>query len=129
MERYCGWLDFHGASGDIMAESRGGKEDVALKKEYQGIFQNGEGYLTKERVQRTMTSKEIKIKPKEADIAGLQLADLLAHPLTRDVLCVFGKARDRGSTFAEDIVKTVTPKYNRQIYQNRIEGYGRVLLD
>jgi hypothetical protein len=129
MERYCGWLNFKNATGDIMAESRGGREDAALKSEYQEIFQNGEGYLKKERVQQTMTSKEIKIKPKEANIAGLQLADLLAHPLTRDVLCAFGKARDRGSTFAEEIVKAVTPKYNRQIYQDRIEGYGRVLLD
>lgn len=128
MERYCGWLDFNNATGDIMAESRGGKEDVALKKEYQGIYRSGEGFLGKERVQRTMTSKEIKVKPKEANIAGLQLADLLAHPLTRDVLCAFGRGEDRGGVFAEEIVRAVTPKYNRQIYQDRIDGYGRVFL-
>ena len=57
------------------------------------------------------------------------MADILARPLTRDVLVAYHKLGDRGGAFAERIAPIVTPKYNRQIYQNRIEGYGRVFLD
>jgi hypothetical protein len=32
--------------------------------------------------QRVLTSREIKLKNKQANVAGLQLADCLAHPLT-----------------------------------------------
>ena len=129
MERYCGLLNFRGTKGDIMAEARGGKEDHALKKEYLGYFCKGGFYLRKEQVQNTMTSKEIKIKPKEANIPGLQLVDMLAHPLKCDVLQNRKRITEIRGDFAKEVVRIVTPKYNRQVYTGVIDGYGRVFLE
>lgn len=128
MERYCGWLRFTGNRGDVIAESRGGMEDRALKEAYGAVYASGTYFLPKEHAQTTLTSKHIKIKPKVLNIAGLQLSDLLAHPLTRDVLLAYGRIPDRGSPFADEIARIIEPKYNRQVYQDRINGYGRVIL-
>lgn len=38
LERYCGFLHFISAQGDVLAESRGGKEDKQLKEEYRNIY-------------------------------------------------------------------------------------------
>src|SRR3989442_616514 len=71
-----------------MAEARGGREDMALKEAYQLIYKNGATYpslLTRDLAQRTLTSKHIKLKPKALNVAGLQLADVFAHPVNPDV--------------------------------------------
>jgi hypothetical protein len=41
-----------------------------------------------------LTSKEIKLKPKNANIAGTQLADLLAYPLKQEILVENGRISD-----------------------------------
>lgn len=128
LERYCGWLRLTGNRGDVMAESRGAKEDRALKEAYEAVYNRGTYYLLRDDAQKTLTSKHAKIKPKVLNICGLQLADLLAHPITRDVLLAYGRIPDRGSSFADRISEIVYSKYNRQVYQDRINGYGRIIL-
>lgn len=129
LERYCGWLKFSGARGDVMAESRGGKEDRALKDAYRRFHRGGSLFTRSDVPQATLTSKEIKIKPKVLNIAGLQLADLFAHPLTRDVLVEYGRMAPLiAGSFTQKMTAVAQPKYNRQVYQNRIRGYGRILL-
>ncbi len=128
LERYCGWLQFIHATGDVMAESRGGTEDRALRDAYESVHSRGTRYTSKETCQRTLTSRQVKLKPKSANVAGLQLADILAHPLARDVLVSYGRLADHGGDFAEAIARLVEPKYNCQHYTGRIQGYGRVLL-
>lgn len=86
MERYLFYLESLGAVGDVMAESRGGKEDMRLKKVFTGLHEKGTDFVKPERFQKRFTSKQLKVKPKGANVAGLQLADLLAHPSRRDVL-------------------------------------------
>lgn len=44
MERYCGLLTFHQSWGDVLAESRGGKEDKQIKEVYRSIYQNGTSF-------------------------------------------------------------------------------------
>jgi len=128
LERYCGWLARFGQQGDVMAEARGGEEDRELKRAYREVYFAGTGYMKKAVAQKALTSRELKLKPKEANVAGLQLADLLAHPLTRDVLIDYGRIEDRRSLFAVELARAIEPKYNRQVYENRIRGYGRILL-
>lgn len=128
LERYCGWLQLMSRRGDVLAESRGSKEDMSLKEEYRTIYNVGAHYLASERCQATLTSKEIKIKPKVMNIAGLQLADLLAFPLTRDILRRNGRISEYESPFQNAIIEIAEKKYNRQVYQNRIDGYGRIFL-
>src|SRR2546423_6250123 len=43
LERYVLWLRGRDVRGDVMAESRGGKEDLRLKEEVARIFRDGTG--------------------------------------------------------------------------------------
>jgi len=113
-------------SGDMMFESRGGKEDIRLKDSYRGIFEKGTDWIKPEEILETHTSKELKIKPKSANISGLQVADLLAYPLNRYALKYYELREDNRDTFNEKIINIIEPK----IYKvgERIEGYGLKLL-
>jgi len=128
LERYVGWLNLMGAVGDVMAEARGKTQDRELREEFTKFHQRGTYYLSASMVQRALTSKEIKIKPKPQNVAGLQVADLLAHPCRLDVL----KSRDRTTTqlpsFAASLMDVVEGKYNRRTATGQTRGYGKILL-
>lgn len=131
LERYCGLLGHLGLRGDLMVEARGRREDKALEEAFEEFFKYGGGstsFLTAELAQATLTSRKPKFKSKSQNIAGLQVADLLAHPLTRDVLVSYDRIPDRGGPFADRIAAMASAKYNRHLYQDRIQGYGRVIL-
>lgn len=112
--------------GDMMFESRGGKEDIRLKESYRKIFSEGTVYIKPEDIDDTLTSKELKIKPKSANISGLQLADLLAYPCHRHVLRTHNLLNDGRETFSEKIMEVIEPKFFRKGLQ--VEGYGIKLL-
>lgn len=80
LERYCSFLISAGESGDVMGEARNEHLDRAVRAAY--AYYHAENAPTP----NPLTSKEIKLKPKEADIVGIQLADLLAHPTKQDIL-------------------------------------------
>ena len=128
LERYSGFLNFYNAQGDVLAESRGGTEDLKLKRAYQLLYQHGTGYWRSESFQRALTSSEIKVKPKSANIAGLQLSDLLAHPSKQEILIEEQRIDDSGDNFGKQICQCIQAKYNQQVYQGRIRGYGKVFL-
>ena len=113
-------------TGDMMFESRGGKEDMRLKDSYKKIFSNGTDWINPEDIKDTITTKELKIKPKSANIAGLQVADLLAYPLYKYALKFFKIKEDNRETFNDKIIEVIKSK----IYKsgNKIEGYGIKLL-
>lgn len=71
LERYCGFLKFKKAKGDVLAESRGGVEDSLLKEEYLRLYSHGTQQNPASFFQAVLTSKEIKLKKKEHNIAGL----------------------------------------------------------
>lgn len=78
-----------------------------------------------------MTSKEIKIKLKSANIAGLQVADLLAYPCKNEILFENSRITDQdwqSQKFTQEICKCLTGKYNSHIFDGRISGYGKVFL-
>lgn len=129
LERYRAFLYYHhrGAKGDVLAESRGGKEDNLLKEVYQKFYNEGTSELEATELQEVLTSKEIKIKPKLANISGLQVADLLAHPLKQEILLNNGVAVSIGK-FAERIYAITKQKYCCHKYTGKIDGYGRKLL-
>jgi hypothetical protein len=129
LERYCGFLSFHGATGDVMAESRGGKKDALLKQAYSELYNYGSYYRRPPFFQKVLTSKEIKLKPKIANIAGLQLADLLACPLKKELLrkekCISSTC---SSDFEINLCRNVARKFNRRFLTGQVSGYGKVLL-
>jgi hypothetical protein len=131
LERYCGLLGHLGLRGDLLVEARGRREDKALEETFEEFFKHGGGatsLLTADLAQSTLTSRKPKVKSKLQNIPGLQLADLLAHPLTRDVLVSYDRIPDRGGPIADRNAAAVSAKYNRHLYQGRIQGYGRVIL-
>lgn len=128
LERYCGFLNFYDARGDVLAESRGGTEDQQLKESYRAIYNAGTQWRGTEFFQRSLTSSEIKLKPKLTNIAGLQLSDLLAYPSKQEILIEERKINDPGDNFGKQICQCIQVKYNQQVYEGGIRGYGKILL-
>jgi len=60
LERYVMWLQGIRAEGDVMAESRGGKEDRRLKASFLGLTEAGTEHIGVETFQRWLTSKQLK---------------------------------------------------------------------
>jgi hypothetical protein len=74
-----------------------------------------------------LTSKEIKIKDKINNIAGLQLADILAHPSRREILLENKMKLDsRKYIFTERIVDILKIKYDMQ--DGKVNGAGKNFL-
>jgi hypothetical protein len=129
LQRHCGYLNHVNRRGDVTAESRGGNEDRLLKDSYSFILTHGVWARTKaEEFQRALTSKEIKLKKKGANITGLQVADVLAHPVRQAILREKGRLTLPASFFVSHLVDLVEAKYNRHLYDGRIWGYGKVLF-
>jgi len=128
LERYCGFLNFYDAQGDVLAESRGGTEDLELKRAYQKLYIEGTRYRGSKFFQQALTSSQIKVKAKWANIAGLQLSDLLAYPSKQEILIEEQRIGGPEDNFGTQICQCVQAKYNQQVYQGRIRGYGKVFL-
>lgn len=112
LERYRGFLTAEGGRGDVMAESRGGTEDMELKKVYQELYSDGTQFLSAQSFQGVLTSRELKLKKKIANIAGLQMADLLAYPIKQDILTKDGIAGVSQGDFGEKLCASVQRKQN-----------------
>ncbi len=67
-----------------IVERRGKREDKNLHHFYCQLLERGTYWVTSERMKDRMISMDFKWK--SDDISGLQLADLIAYPLTRHVL-------------------------------------------
>jgi hypothetical protein len=93
-----------------MIENRGGKEDMQLKEAFVQIYEKGTHNLEATSLQEHLTSRQIKIKPKVANIAGLQLADLLAFPCNRHILKHYGLANYTEHTFSEKLIEILAGK-------------------
>lgn len=128
LERFVLFLHYGNHRGDVMVESRGGKEDEKLEASYQGLYKNGTDKIPAERWQERLTSIELKVKPKTANIAGLQLADLIAHPSRREILLDYKLIADDRDTFGNKICAILqNDKYLRS-RSGQIPGYGKKLL-
>lgn len=126
LERFFFFLESVDSIGDVMVESRGGKEDMRLKKSYTRIYENGTQFIEAEKLQKRLTSKELKVKPKMLNIACLQLADLIAHPSRRFMFRKFGINEGKSFSFGDEIIKIIEAKYYKGI--TGIDGYGIKLL-
>lgn len=127
LERYRLFLDIRKCPGDVMIESRGGAEDMRLKKSFRQLMEMGTSNLKPEQLAQWITSKELKVKPKTANIAGLQLADLIAHPCRRYIFREKLGIQDSQSTFGDKIISVIANgkffKYNGKLF-----GYGAKTL-
>ncbi|MCC6299604.1 MAG: DUF3800 domain-containing protein [Anaerolineales bacterium] len=128
LQRFAGYLNRINRVGDVMAEARGGKEDLLLQESYARIYQHGSwGVTSAASFQSALSSRQIKLREKKANISGLQLADLLGHPAKMWTLRHYGIIESEPAPFANRLMKIVENKFNRQLFNNRLEGYGIVL--
>ncbi len=120
LERFTFFLEQFNAVGDVMAESRGGKEDNRLKASFLKLWKEGTEYILPERFHSVLTSKQLKVKPKSNNISGLQIADLIAHPSRNEILNENDLLDQPLAPFAEKIIKILHGKYYQ--HQGRIFG-------
>lgn len=128
LERYCRFLNTIHAMGDVLAESRGGSEDRQLKEAYKAVYNSGTQLRNPAYFQKALTSHEIKIKPKTANIAGLQISDVLAYPSKQEVLFEQNLISDPGDTFGKEIWERIKDKYVHDVSGTVIHQYGKILL-
>ena len=110
-----------------MAESRGGKEDMRLKASYRRVFHEGTEYVDAEAFTRYLTSRQLKVKQKSNNIAGLQIADLLAHPSYRSTLARKNK-QSLPSDFGGKIARLLEKEKYYRSPAGKIYGWGRKWL-
>jgi hypothetical protein len=130
VERFVMWMEKQPdqeAVGDVLAEARGGKEDRRLKDSFGRVYENGSAWVSAARIQERLTSKQLKVKTKNNNIAGLQLADLIAHPSFKAAL-----ARRNGQSLPDNFGGRIAAileesKFDRSP-RGSIEGYGRKWL-
>jgi hypothetical protein len=114
LERYVFYLNRANSQGDVMAESRGGKEDRRLKDSFTRLWEHGTEYVDPPQFQRTLTSRQLKVKPKANNIAGLQLCDLVAHPSRNEILREHGQLGREMGVFANRIIEILRRKYDQR---------------
>jgi len=127
VERFVLFLESKDAVGDVMAESRGGKEDMRLKKSFHRVYQEGTEFVHAEKFKVYLTSSQLKVKPKSNNIAGLQIADLIAHPSYKRMLFQKGRVEKVGR-YGEQILDILESKKYYRGVSNRLWGYGKKWL-
>jgi pantoate kinase len=124
MERFVFFLNQHSAHGDVMAESRGGKEDLRLKGSFARMWSNGTEYVEPRQFQNALTSKELKVKQKMNNISGLQLADLVAHPSRDEILKEQELLEKELGVFGKKVIRILQHKY----YKHDGRTFGKKFL-
>ncbi len=124
LERFVFFLNQHESQGDVMAESRGGKEDRRLKDSFARLWETGTDYVAPDQFEKALTSKQLKVKQKTNNISGLQLADLLAHPSRNEILHERGLLDKKMGFFAQKVIEVLQGKY----YQRDGRIYGKKFM-
>ena len=120
--RIRGYFTVHGGRADILAEARGKNEDNQIQTAYAYLQEHGYvGYGTPEGYSAAFPDGRIVFRKKEHNIAGLQVADLIAFGQKGQALEEAGKPLARPlSPFTKCLNKVVGRMVNR---------YGRYVLD
>jgi uncharacterized protein DUF3800 len=114
LERFVFFLNRKRSFGDVMAESRGGKEDLRLKKSFARLYAQGTQKVEPLQFQSALSSSELKVKPKTNNVSGLQLADLIAHPSRNEILNEHQLLEREIAPFARSVIDILQTKYDRQ---------------
>ena len=102
------------------------KKIFRLKKSFQNIYHEDTEYIESERFKKNFTSSQLKVKPKIANIAGLQLSDLIAHPGRRQILIYLNFLSKKKEIFGDKIIESIKSKYYS--YEGTVFGYGIKIL-
>lgn len=114
VERFVFELKEINQSGIIIAESRNSILDNELELAFLNLKVQGTSYVSASKVKKAVS--QLSIKDKKENIAGLQIADLIASPIGREIL---GKRNQID-------YKVIEKKYRNK--QGKFLGYGLVVL-
>ena len=95
-----------------IVECRGKKEDKSLLDYYNKVLDRGTYWVKPDRIRRYF--KEFEMRRKSEDLVGLQIADLVAYPITRHVL------DENAVNLAYDILKDNIYQKNGKLYGMKI---------
>ena len=126
-EKFSRLLDRMDDFGDIMPEGRMGKKDALLQEAYREFREKGNYYYNPAQIRHRIPSDNLKFRYKRDNIAGQQLADLIAHPSHISILEERGfnvVVGEFGKKVEEVLLAT---KYDRSA-TGSIKGYGRKFL-
>jgi hypothetical protein len=124
LERYVQWLESTNNVGDALAESRGKKENMQLEKAYQYLYRNGTDHVPAALFQKRLSSKELKLRPKAANVSGLQMVDLIANPSCRGLICEKTNVA-MTAVFGQQVLAILKKnKYLKSPLSGKIEGWG-----
>jgi hypothetical protein len=129
VERYVSWLKDLSAkigrtqTGDVIVEWRGVKPNRYLEESYSRLYRNGTENVCAADMRKYLSSSQLKIENKEANVAGLQLADLLASPANRYLVCRNAGIR-MTAPFGREVMKILIKYKFRRSPRGRLDGYG-----
>lgn len=115
VERFCMDVGPREGGGVIVAQKRDPTLDRQLEIAWLNLKIQGTRFMTAKEIERRISS--LNLRSKTANIAALQMADLVVTPIGRRVL---------GKTVKEDY-RVIEEKFRRSP-QGRVEGYGLVVL-
>ena len=115
VERFCMEIGNVDSGGVIVAERRDAMLDRELDIAWLNLKVQGTRYIKAKDIEKRVVG--LNLRAKTANIAGLQLADLVVTPIGRKVL---------GKTIKEDY-RVVEEKF-RCSQTGKVEGYGLVVL-
>ncbi|HJD05332.1 MAG TPA: DUF3800 domain-containing protein [Candidatus Onthoplasma faecipullorum] len=133
IKRYVLFLEEHNSRGDILLESRNKNDNETLERIYQEIYNNGTKKnrntidIDSSRFQKSLTSKSLKFKNKSDNLAGLQIADLLANPL-RNKLILVNEQINQFSDFSQTLYNKIENKIRSNSNGIRV-GFGLVYCE
>ena len=124
VERYVLWLNRNNLRGDVIAEARFKKVDKKLKASFDRLYRLGSPQVSAALMQARLKSHDLGLFPKRANVAGLQVCDLLAHPSCRSMR----KERDgeeQPADFGTEVANIlINAKYARNPWTRVIDGWG-----
>jgi hypothetical protein len=96
-----------------------------LKDSFHRLWEHGTHYVDAEQIHHVLTSRQISVKPKMANVSGLQLADLIAHPSRTEILAEKGFLGRDLPPFARRVTEMlIETKY----YRRGNQMHGRKFL-
>jgi len=128
MGRYVGLLRFWQKTGEVFAESRGTEEDKLLQDSFERFYNEGNDFFTPEMIHKHLLSEKISFYPKKANVAGLELSDMLANPIKRYALVYKNLEKQNTDGFTGKIIEATKNKFNKRYSDSCIDGYGIAYL-
>lgn len=126
LERVHMRFNAKGNYGDIMIESRGNKRDRELQNVYKSIYNIGTTSLKFD--PKIITAEELIFKKKIDNVAGLQIADIIAYPLSRFAKEYFGYEVKDSTDYNAKIIEIIKPQIICDERYGNMKGYGLKLF-